>query len=95
MLDGYADRWALVTGASSGIGAEFATRLAELGMHLVLVARRQEPMVQLSQELHTKHGTRCEIVPNDLSDPAAAKSLVDHVAGKDISIELLVNNAGF
>ncbi|MGE3780952.1 MAG: SDR family NAD(P)-dependent oxidoreductase [Pirellulaceae bacterium] len=95
MLDGYADRWALVTGASSGIGAEFATVLAERGMHLVLASRRSEPLNQLAQELHTKHGTRCEIFCADLSESAAAANLVNHLASKNLTIELLVNNAGF
>jgi len=95
LLDAYADRWALVTGASSGIGAEFATRLAELGMHLVLAARRKDALDALAAELHTKHGTRCEILGLDLSEPDAPRKLVDHIAGKKITIELLVNNAGF
>jgi short-subunit dehydrogenase len=64
-------------------------------MHLVLVARRNDPLAQLAQELHTKHGTRCEILCTDLSDSASAKRLVDQIAEKNITIELLVNNAGF
>jgi short-subunit dehydrogenase len=64
-------------------------------MHLVLVARRGELMSELAQELHTKHGTRCEIIVADLSDPAEPKRILDEIAGKGISIELLVNNAGF
>lgn len=95
MLDAYANRWALVTGASSGIGAEFATRLAELGMHLVLVARRGDLLEQLARDLDTKHGTRCEIFVSDLSNPGAAKNLVNEIEHKNIAIELLVNNAGF
>ena len=95
MLDAYADRWALVTGASSGIGAEFARQLAARGMHLVLCARRRELMEQLSEELHTRHGARCEIVAADLSDPAAPQAVLGEIRGRDISPELLVNNAGF
>ena len=90
-----ADQWALVTGASAGLGAEFARQLASRGMHLVLVARRGELMSELAQELHTKHGTRCEILVADLSDPAEPKRILDEIALKGISIELLVNNAGF
>ncbi len=90
-----ADQWALVTGASAGLGAEFARQLASRGMHLVLVARRGELMSELAQELHTKHGTRCEIIVADLSDPAEPKRILDEIAAKGISIELLVNNAGF
>ena len=90
-----ADQWALVTGASAGLGAEFARQLASRGMHLVLVARRGELMSELAQELHTKHGTRCEIIVADLSDPAEPKRILDEIAAKGVSIELLVNNAGF
>lgn len=95
MIEAYADRWALVTGASSGIGAEFARVLASRGMHLVLVARRQELMESLAAELHTRHGTRCHIVPMDLADPASPARLVEEVRNQGIVLELLVNNAGF
>jgi short-subunit dehydrogenase len=95
VLDAYAERWALVTGASSGIGAEFARRLAARGMHLVLTARRRELMEELADELHTRHGTRVEIVTGDLSRPDQAKALLDEIAARRITLELLVNNAGF
>jgi len=95
VLDQYADRWALITGASSGIGAEFARRLAALGMHLVIVARRTERLSELAAELYARHHTRCEIIASDLSDPREAAAVFDHVAQKGITIELLVNNAGF
>jgi short-subunit dehydrogenase len=95
LLDTYAERWALVTGASSGIGREFAHRLAGLGMHLVLTARREDEMRKLADELDTRHGTRCEIIPLDLSIPSNPEKLVDEIHKRDISIELLVNNAGF
>ncbi len=95
MLDQYADRWALITGASSGIGAEFARRLAALGMHLVLVARRVDRLNELANELYARHHTRCEIVVSDLSDPREPAAVTDHVAQRGITIELLINNAGF
>lgn len=95
MLDAYADRWALITGASSGIGAEFARRLAAHGMHLVLTARRKELLEKLAEELHTRHGTKTEIVAGDLSDPAQPQRLCEAIAAKGIQIELLINNAGF
>ena len=95
MLDAFADRWALVTGASAGIGAEFARKLAERGMHLVLVARRQELLQQLADELDTRHGSKCEVLAADLSDPSEVRRLAGEVQTRGITIELLVNNAGF
>ncbi|MEX1096515.1 MAG: SDR family oxidoreductase [Planctomycetales bacterium] len=95
MLDRYADRWALVTGASSGIGAEFARRLAARGMHLVLSARRGDLLEDLARELDVRHGTRCEIVPGDLTDPAEPRRLMDEIGRRGIELELLVNSAGF
>lgn len=95
MVDAYADRWALVTGASSGIGAEFAHKLAARGMHLVLSARRREVLEELARELHVRHGTRCEVIDGDLADPAEPRRLFDETQRRGITIELLVNNAGF
>jgi len=95
VLKAYADHWGLVTGASSGIGAEFARQLAARGMHLVLVARREDRLRALAQELEVAHGTRCEIVPADLAQPQAGRALMEEVARRGITVELLVNNAGF
>lgn len=95
MIETYAERWALITGASSGIGAEFARRLAARGMHLVLAARREEPMQALASDLHTQHGTRTEILGLDLSDPEHVERLKSEIAARHIQVELLVNNAGF
>lgn len=95
MIDAYAERWALVTGASSGIGAEFARRLAGRGMHLVLTSRRRGPMDELAADLHTRHGSRTEIFCADLADPSERERLKSEIAAKRIQVELLVNNAGF
>lgn len=95
MIEGYADRWALVTGASSGIGAEFARQLAARGMHLILVARREDRLKELAEELDTRHGTRCEVIVADLSVPEEAGRLFADVGERDIEVELLINNAGF
>lgn len=94
-MKAYAGHWGLVTGASSGIGAEFARQLAARGMHCVLVARREDRMQELAQELETAHGTRCVIIPADLSKPHAGRDLLAEVSRRGIAVELLVNNAGF
>jgi short-subunit dehydrogenase len=80
---------ALVTGASSGIGEQFARSLAARGLDLVLVARRADRLEQLASELPTA----THVVPCDLATDAAA--LPDRVAELDLEISLLVNNAGF
>jgi short-subunit dehydrogenase len=95
VIEIYADRWALITGASSGIGAEFARRLAARGMHLVLVARREPLLQELAEELHTRHGAKCEIIVADLSEYGQAGRVVERIGELGITIELLVNNAGF
>ena len=95
MLKAYADHWCLVTGASSGIGAEFARQLAARGMHCVLVARRHDRLQALAEELVAAHGIRCEIVSADLSQPRAGREQLAEVSRRGITVELLVNNAGF
>lgn len=95
MLKAYADQWALVTGASSGIGAEFARQLAARGMHLVLVARREGHLKDLADELHRAHGTKCKILVADLSRDGEPTRVVREVRESGLCIELLVNNAGF
>jgi short-subunit dehydrogenase len=95
VLQAYADHWALITGASSGIGAEFARQLAARGMHLVLAARREQLLTQLAAELHQAHGTKTEIIVADLSNPQEPARLLQEIEKRGVTIELLVNNAGF
>lgn len=90
-----ADQWALVTGASSGLGAEFARQLAGRGMHLVLTARRKDLLDELAAELHAKHATRCEVIACDLSIPGEPLRLIEEIRRRGVRISLLLNNAGF
>lgn len=82
---------ALVTGASSGIGKEIALLLAQRGYHLVLVARREPELLALAQEC--PYGAT--IITQDLAKPQAAQKLFEAVRHKELSIDVLVNNAGF
>ena len=86
---------ALVTGASSGLGADFARILAAEGATLVLVARRAEALTQLAEEIRSKHGTGVEVLPADLADPAARAALPARLAAAGLAVDILVNNAGF
>ena len=86
---------ALVTGASAGIGVEIARDLARRGQGVTLVARRIGPMEVLAKELAAAHGVRVEVVACDLSDAAARDALVEDIAGRGLTVEILVNNAGF
>ena len=85
--------WALVTGASSGIGAEFARQLAAAGLNLILVARREQPMRVLQSELAQRHGVEIELVTLDLGAVDAAAILTAAIGERDLG--LLVSNAGF
>jgi short-subunit dehydrogenase len=89
------DKWALVTGASSGLGAEFARQLAAMGAHVVLVARREDRLKELAGELERARGVRTLVVPADLGEEAARQELRDRVRAQGIEVEALVNNAGF
>ena len=85
--------WALVTGASAGIGEEFCRQLAEKGMNIILVARRGDRLKELGEELSLNFGVSTREVPMDLILPDAAEKIDNAVA--DLEVGLLVNNAGF
>src|SRR5262245_44939725 len=90
-----AGRWALVTGASSGFGVEFATLLAERSANLVLAARRTEPMAKLAEQLRQKHRVSVVVEGIDLSVPGTAAELKTRLDKQGIAVDVLVNNAGF
>src|SRR5579862_9466886 len=91
----FANRWVLVTGASSGLGEEIAKRLAQRGAHLVLSARREERLKNLAADLTRVNGTRAEVIAADLSEPDGAERLLSAVRERELHISHLVNNAGF
>lgn len=85
----------LITGASSGIGAEFARQLAALGHDLVMTARRVERLEKLAAELRTRHGAQITVLPHDLADPAAVQWLCDALDQRGLQVDWLINNAGY
>ena len=89
------DNFALITGASSGIGACFARALAARGRHLLLVARSKDRLEALKSEVSGKHAVRVEVIEQDLSVDGAASRLHATVNDRGFAVDLLVNNAGF
>jgi short-subunit dehydrogenase len=86
--------WTLVTGASSGIGAELARVFAARGYSLVLTARRRDRLEALAGELRGRGG-HVEVVQSDLADPAGPGALAHEIEARGIALHTLVNNAGF
>ena len=86
---------AVITGASAGLGTHFALALARRGYDLALVARREDRLEQLARLVHERHGVAAHVFATDLAKKNAVAKLAEAVAGQGLSIELLVNNAGF
>ena len=90
-----ADTTAIVTGASSGIGAEIARELARRGHGLTLVARREDRLKALADELAQAHSVRAEVIAADLTDAGSRGELPAQLAARSLTPDILVNNAGF
>lgn len=86
---------ALITGASSGLGAEFARQLAPQGYDLVLTARSQAALEDLAAQLRQNHSIAVEVIPLDLTEPNAPSQLYQQTSDRQLQIDLLINNAGF
>ena len=88
-------RTALVTGASAGIGAEFARHLAGRGYGLILTSRRADRLEQLSAELAAAHEVPVIAIPADLADPATPGRLLEEIGSRGLRVDVLINNAGY
>jgi short-subunit dehydrogenase len=86
---------ALITGASGGLGEQFAWLLAADHHHVVLVARSKEKMETLAKELSSKYGIRTTVLAHDLSQKDAVESLIKELQDRSLTIDILINNAGF
>src|SRR5277367_4855912 len=85
-------KWAVVTGASAGIGEAIAVELAESGVNLVLTARRRERLDLLAERLHSKYSVQTRVIVADLSLPQAPQQIFDATEGAGLQVEVLINN---
>ena len=90
----YRGRWALVTGASAGLGEAFAAALARRGANLILTARREDRLARLAERLASSQGVETVTIRADLSDPGAPEQIFDEIAQARAHVDILVSNAG-
>lgn len=86
---------ALITGASTGLGADFAQILASQRINLVLVARNEERLGEIAHTLTKKHNVTCHVIRSDLAQSGSAEKLFDEVKSRNISVDIVINNAGY
>lgn len=92
---GHQDKYALVTGASSGIGYELAKLLAADGKNLIITSRNSDRLEQVKTEIENEYGTLVKVLPKDLSDPPAPLEIYSELEKEALDVDILVNNAGF
>jgi short-subunit dehydrogenase len=95
MISEWRGKWALITGASAGIGVALAEELAAGGSNLVLTARRKDRLDELAQRLEAKHKIKTAVFAADLTELDAPQKIYDFTSSQGIEIDLLINNAGF
>ena len=92
---GSPEKYAIVTGASCGIGYELAKILAKDGKNIVVIARGRDKLEDLKREIENKHGTKVKVLAKDLADPKAPPEIFSELEKEKIYVDVLVNNAGF
>ncbi|MEA5593498.1 SDR family oxidoreductase [Rivularia sp. UHCC 0363] len=86
---------ALITGASGGIGKSFAQKLAAQNTNLIIVARSEDKLNALAQQLREQHNIQVDVIAKDLTQPSAVQEVFDATVAKGLTVDLLINNAGF
>lgn len=94
-LAGLRGSWALVTGASGGIGRAFCLQLAEMGVNLAMVARSRDKLDALGKDLQDRHGVSCLVIDVDLGRPGGVAEVLERLCGAGVKIRLLINNVAF
>jgi len=92
---GSKDGYALVTGASSGIGYELAKLFAKGGKNVVVLARSQDKLEALKAEIESRYGTSARVLVKDLSDPLSPQQIFSELENDGVKVDVLINNAGF
>src|SRR5512135_864553 len=93
--DNLQGKWALVTGASSGLGVDFARQLAARGSNLILVARREDRLRTVQQAITAQYNVGVDVCPMDLEPAEAPQRLYDQLKTAGRRMDVLINNAGF
>jgi uncharacterized protein len=95
MMSEWKGKWALITGASAGIGVALAEELAAGGTHLVLTARRLDRLQEVAKSLGQQHDIQTQVFEADLAQRVAPRQIYEFTRAKSLQIDLLINNAGF